>query len=96
MPTAPALPSVLSGGALEREEEGDEEAVAVAAASPGPSFTEVFVPKAAESALTLDEMEKRQIVEALRRSKGKKVEAARLLGIDRKRLYRKMKKYGLE
>ncbi len=60
-----------------------------------PSFTEPFVPKAPEKPLTLDEMEKRQIVEALRRAKGKKVEAARLLGIDRKRLYRKMKKYQL-
>ncbi len=64
--------------------------------APAPSFTEPFVPKAAEKPLTLDEMEKRQIVEALRRAKGRKVEAARLLGIDRKRLYRKMKKYELD
>jgi DNA-binding NtrC family response regulator len=46
--------------------------------------------------MTLDEMEKRQIIDALRRARGKKVEAARILGIDRKRLYRKMSKYGLE
>jgi DNA-binding NtrC family response regulator len=59
------------------------------------SFTEPFVPKAPEKPLTLDEMEKRQIVDALRRARGKKVEAAKILGIDRKRLYRKMKKYEL-
>ncbi len=61
-----------------------------------PSFSEPFVPKAPEKPLTLDEMEKRQIVEALRRAKGRKVEAAKALGIDRKRLYRKMKKYELD
>ncbi len=61
-----------------------------------PKFTEPFVPKAPETPLTLDEMEKKQIIEALRRSKGKKVDAAKLLGIDRKRLYRKMKKYELD
>lgn len=60
-----------------------------------PHFTQPFVPKAPEQPTTLDEMEKRQIIEALRRAKGKKVEAARILGIDRKRLYRKMKKYEL-
>ena len=63
---------------------------------PVPHFTEPFVPKAPEEPLTLDETEKRQIVDALRKAKGRKVEAARLLGIDRKRLYRKMKKYDLE
>jgi transcriptional regulator of acetoin/glycerol metabolism len=74
-----------------------------AAASPlmptgaqAPVYTEPFVPKAPEQPATLDEMEKRQILDALRRAKGKKVEASRILGIDRKRLYRKMKKYGLE
>ncbi|MBI1293100.1 response regulator [bacterium] len=61
-----------------------------------PVYTEPFVAKAPEPAATLDEMEKRQILDALRRAKGRKVEAARILGIDRKRLYRKMKKYGIE
>jgi len=45
--------------------------------------------------LPLDEIEKRSIVAALRRSGGNKKEAARLLGIDRQRLYRKIEKYGL-
>jgi two-component system NtrC family response regulator len=61
-----------------------------------PVYTEPFVARAPDRPGTLDEMEKRQILDALRRAKGKKVEAARLLGIDRKRLYRKMKKYDLE
>jgi len=34
--------------------------------------------------------------DGLRRAKGKKIEAARIRGIDRKRLARKMEKYGLE
>ena len=71
--------------------EGEKSASIVA-----PVFREPFVPKAPEEPTTLDEMEKRQIVDALRRAKGKKVEAARILGIDRKRLYRKMRKYDLE
>lgn len=40
--------------------------------------------------------EKWRISEALRRSGGNKKEAARLLGMDRTTLYRKMKKYGLK
>jgi transcriptional regulator of acetoin/glycerol metabolism len=35
------------------------------------------------------------VAAALRRSNGNKNEAARLLGIDRQRLYRKIDKYGL-
>ena len=43
----------------------------------------------------LEELERANIVAALRRSNGNKNEAARLLRIDRQRLYRKMEKYGL-
>jgi two-component system, NtrC family, response regulator AtoC len=43
----------------------------------------------------LEELEKRNIAAALERSGGNKNEAARLLGIDRQRLYRKIEKYGL-
>lgn len=45
--------------------------------------------------LPLEELEKRSIVAALQRSGGNKNEAARLLGIERQRLYRKIEKYGL-
>lgn len=45
---------------------------------------------------TLEDMEKSLITAALRKSHGNKNEAARLLAIDRQRLYRKIEKYGLE
>jgi DNA-binding NtrC family response regulator len=45
--------------------------------------------------LPLDEVEKRNILAALHRTGGNKKEAARILGIDRQRLYRKIEKYGL-
>jgi DNA-binding NtrC family response regulator len=45
--------------------------------------------------LPFDEIERRNIVAALQRTGGNKNEAARLLGIDRQRLYRKIEKYGL-
>jgi len=44
---------------------------------------------------TLGDAERRLIGAALRKSGGNKNEAARLLGIDRQRLYRKIEKYGL-
>jgi DNA-binding NtrC family response regulator len=44
----------------------------------------------------LDELERRNIVAALHRSGGNKNEAARLLRIDRQRLYRKIEKYNLD
>jgi DNA-binding NtrC family response regulator len=44
---------------------------------------------------TLEESERRLVAAALRKSAGNKNEAARLLGIDRQRLYRKLEKYRL-
>jgi len=44
---------------------------------------------------TLEEAERRLFAAALRKSGGNKNEAARLLRIDRQRLYRKIEKYGL-
>lgn len=89
-------PSGNSNGSIADRTHAPASAAAAAdTSSPAPKFTEPFVPKAPETPMTLEEVEKRQIVEALRRAKGKKVEAARILGIDRKRLYRKMKKYEL-
>ena len=45
---------------------------------------------------TLDEMEKKYITEVLRQTRGKKVKAAKILGISRKTLLEKRKKYGIE
>ena len=45
--------------------------------------------------IPLEEAERRAIAAALRQSGGNKNEAARLLRIDRQRLYRKIEKYRL-
>ncbi|MEO8376657.1 MAG: sigma-54 dependent transcriptional regulator [Candidatus Sumerlaeota bacterium] len=89
---APGTPAVR----IPRASAADDSTPLPLMPTPLPQFTEPFVPKVPDEPLTLDETEKRQIVDALRKAKGRKVEAARLLGIDRKRLYRKMKKYDLE
>ena len=60
------------------------------AARPGP------LPADGQALPTLGAAEARLIAAALRASGGNKNEAARLLGIDRQRLYRKIEKYGLE
>jgi two-component system response regulator HydG len=51
-----------------------------------PSFPEV---------LTLAEQERRAILDAIRSTNGDKVTAARLLGIGKTTLYRKLKEYGI-
>jgi DNA-binding NtrC family response regulator len=48
-----------------------------------------------EESFSLEELEKRYIQFILRRTKGKRQEAARILGINRKTLTSKIKKYGL-
>jgi DNA-binding NtrC family response regulator len=45
---------------------------------------------------TLEEMERRFIIRALRETNGDKLAAARLLGIGKTTLYRKLKQYGPE
>src|SRR5215475_5328092 len=45
---------------------------------------------------SLEEMEKHHIAEVLRQTRGRKVKAAKILGISRKTLLEKRKKYGLE
>lgn len=51
---------------------------------------------AAASPLLRKVNEKEQILDALRRARNNKSEAARLLEIDRKTLYNKLKLYGIE
>ena len=57
---------------------------------PQPTAAEITDP------LPLEEIERRNILAALQRSGGNKNEAARILGIDRQRLYRKIEKYRLD
>ena len=52
-------------------------------------------PPLVDDVTTLEDAERRLFAAALRKSGGNKNEAARLLGIDRQRLYRKLEKYGL-
>ncbi len=49
-----------------------------------------------EALLTLDEVEKRHLARVLRETKGNKVKAAKILGIDRRTLYRMAERFGLD
>ncbi len=49
-----------------------------------------------EEVPSLEETERLLVSAALRKARGNKNQAARMLGIDRQRLYRKLEKYGLE
>ena len=49
-----------------------------------------------EDPITLQELEKKYIAFVLKKTKGKKIEAARILGINRKTLSAKINKYGLQ
>jgi two-component system response regulator HydG len=50
----------------------------------------------ARALATLQELEQRAIVQALQATKGDRLRAARLLGIGKTTIYRKLKEYGLE
>lgn len=49
-----------------------------------------------EVCLTLEEVEKRHLVRVLKETKGNKVKAAKILGIDRRTLYRMAERFGLD
>ena len=55
------------------------------------------IPETAESVyLTLEEVEKRHLMRVLKETKGNKVKAAKILGIDRRTLYRMAERFGLD
>jgi len=65
----------------------------------GAILTEIAIsPASSESSgrLTLKEAEREQIIRALRESAGNRSEAARKLGIERKSLYKKAKRMGID
>jgi len=49
-----------------------------------------------EGCLTLEEVEKRHLARVLKETKGNKVKAAKILGIDRRTLYRMAERFGLD
>ena len=49
-----------------------------------------------EGNLSLEEVEKRHLVRVLKETKGNKVKAAKILGIDRRTLYRMAERFGLD
>ena len=46
--------------------------------------------------LTLEEIKKRHVIRALKKTKGIKLKAAKILGIDRKTLFRMVERFGLD
>ena len=49
-----------------------------------------------DACLTLEEVEKRHLIRVLKETKGNKVKAAKILGIDRRTLYRMAERFGLD
>ena len=49
-----------------------------------------------DALLTLDEVEKRHLARVLKEAGGNKVKAAKILGIDRRTLYRMAERFGLD
>lgn len=65
------------------------------ATEPEAEETEALVPSPAEGVLTLAEVERRHILSVLEGADGNKTRAAKLLGVSRMTLYRKIEEYGL-
>jgi transcriptional regulator of acetoin/glycerol metabolism len=75
---------------------GDPEALSTAASLPASGYPLPCVTLAPKSpVISLPESERQAISSALEATQGERSEAARLLGIGRTTLYRKMKEYGL-
>ena len=63
---------------------------------PAPAAAAGAAPESAPAVVSLEEVEKRTILDALAYTRGDRLKAARLLHIGRTTLYRKLKQYGME
>jgi DNA-binding NtrC family response regulator len=65
--------------------------------APSPSEQKPDMPDTTESVyMTLEEVEKRHLMRVLKETKGNKVKAAKILGIDRRTLYRMAERFGVD
>ena len=71
------------------------ESVRAEAAVTGSSKSETGVAES-EVLISLDELEKRHLTRVLKETKGNKVKAAKILGIDRRTLYRMAERFGMD
>jgi transcriptional regulator with GAF, ATPase, and Fis domain len=85
---------VSDGGLLTAAHLGIDSGAARVSAPPLP--TAVAVPVAAKDADSLRGMEKRMVLEAVRKAGGNKSRAAALLGLTRSQLYTRLKRHGLD
>ncbi len=79
---------------LSRYEYIDEEDLPFAVKEGSPDDTTGMAPHISEQGVSLEDMEKETILKTLESTHGNKSEAARRLGITRKTLHKKLKKYG--
>ena len=82
--------------ALDAYSVGETLSGAVALAEPAAGFLPDFAMAPKSPVISLPESERHTIARALTATHGERGKAARLLGIGRTTLYRKMKQYGIE
>lgn len=98
LPDKPLITAPASGADPKKETSPDDKDVsgcAVDSPSAAPLATPAIVPPAIDPTLSLEEVERRHLVEVLRANDGNKSRAAAVLGIERSTLDRKLKRYGL-
>jgi len=86
----------IKGNIIELRNLIDEQSRALAAVKHGGDDPAEVRPQRDEASLSLEQMERKMIGEALERYRGNRRVAARALNISERTLYRKIKEYGLE
>lgn len=86
----------LSHGPVLLPEDLPESVRRIVPASSHPAASAVEKDDRSESLLTLDEVGRRHLLRVLKEMKGNKVKTAKILGIDRRTLYRMAERYGID